>query len=147
MCGRMEKDMKKYNIAVVGATGMVGRTFLKVLEEMNLPAENYYLFASARSAGKTLKFMGKDYVVEELNEHSFDRSLLWLFSHRKNRRRRTGRQHAAPCKQGHFLRGARLFAACNPPRPMAITDKLIKKASAVAEAFFHLCYLSAALIK
>ena len=73
--------MKKYNIAVVGATGMVGRTFLKVLEEMNLPAENYYLFASARSAGKTLKFMGKDYVVEELNEHSFDRDIdIALFS-------------------------------------------------------------------
>ncbi len=64
--------MKKYNIAVVGATGMVGRTFLKVLEEKNLPVENYYLMASARSAGTTVKFMGKDYVVEELNEHSFD---------------------------------------------------------------------------
>ena len=38
--------MKKYNIAVVGATGMVGRTFLKVLEEKQLPVENYYLFAS-----------------------------------------------------------------------------------------------------
>lgn len=64
--------MKKYNIAVVGATGMVGRTFLKVLEEKNLPVENYYLLASARSAGTTLTFMGKEYVVEELNEHSFD---------------------------------------------------------------------------
>lgn len=73
--------MKKYNIAVVGATGMVGRTFLKVLEEMNLPAENYYLFASARSAGKTMQFMGRDYVVEELNEHSFDRDIdIALFS-------------------------------------------------------------------
>ena len=47
--------MKKYNIAVVGATGMVGRTFLKVLEEINLPVENYYLMASARSAGSTIK--------------------------------------------------------------------------------------------
>lgn len=64
--------MKKYNIAVVGATGMVGRTFLKVLEEKNLPVENYYLMASSRSAGTTVKFMGKDYVIEELNEHSFD---------------------------------------------------------------------------
>ena len=42
--------MKKYKIAVVGATGMVGRTFLKVLEEYNLDAD-YALFASARSAG------------------------------------------------------------------------------------------------
>lgn len=73
--------MKKYNIAVVGATGMVGRTFLKVLEEKQLPVENYYLFASARSAGSTIKFMGKDYVVEELTENSFDRDIdIALFS-------------------------------------------------------------------
>ena len=39
------------NIAVVGATGMVGRKMLQVLEERNLPVDNYYLFASARSAG------------------------------------------------------------------------------------------------
>lgn len=63
--------MKKYNIAVVGATGMVGRTFLKVLEEEKLPAENYYLLASARSAGKTIEFMGKDYVIHELTEEFF----------------------------------------------------------------------------
>ena len=64
--------MKKYNIAVVGATGMVGRKFLQVLEERQLPVENYYLFASARSAGKKVPFMGKEYVVEELTETCFD---------------------------------------------------------------------------
>ena len=64
--------MKKYNIAVVGATGMVGRKFLQVLEERTLPVENYYLFASKRSAGKTIKFMGKDYTVLELTETCFD---------------------------------------------------------------------------
>lgn len=64
--------MKKYNIAVVGATGMVGRKFLQVLEERKLPVENYYLFASKRSAGKTIKFMGKDYTVLELTETCFD---------------------------------------------------------------------------
>lgn len=73
--------MKKYNIAVVGATGMVGRTFLKVLEEINLPVENYYLMASARSAGKNVTFMGKDYTIEELTEHSFDKPIdIALFS-------------------------------------------------------------------
>ncbi|MBQ9997553.1 MAG: aspartate-semialdehyde dehydrogenase [Clostridia bacterium] len=73
--------MKKYNVAVVGATGMVGRTFLKVLEEKNLPVENYYLFSSARSAGSKIKFMGKEYVVEELTENSFDRGIdIALFS-------------------------------------------------------------------
>ncbi len=73
--------MKPLNYAVVGATGMVGRTFLKVLEEKNLPMKNFYLFASARSAGKTVTFMGKDYVVEELNANSFDRDIdIALFS-------------------------------------------------------------------
>ena len=62
--------MKKFNIAVVGATGMVGRKFLQVLEERNLPVDNYYLFASARSAGKQLDFFGKKYTVIELTEEN-----------------------------------------------------------------------------
>ncbi|MDD6308964.1 MAG: aspartate-semialdehyde dehydrogenase [Clostridia bacterium] len=73
--------MKKYKIAVVGATGMVGRTFLKVLEEYKLPAESYVLFSSAKSAGSTLKFMGEDYTVRELTETSFDEGFdIALFS-------------------------------------------------------------------
>lgn len=72
---------KKLNVAVVGATGMVGRTFLKVLEEKQLPVENYYLFASKKSAGSTLTFMGREYTVEELTETSFDRGIdIALFS-------------------------------------------------------------------
>ena len=43
--------MKKYNVAVVGATGLVGSTFLKLLYEYNFPIENLTLFASERSAG------------------------------------------------------------------------------------------------
>ncbi len=73
--------MKKINLAVVGATGMVGRTFLKVLEEKQLPIENFYVFASKRSAGSTITFNGKEYVVEELKEDSFDRGIdIALFS-------------------------------------------------------------------
>ena len=64
--------MKKFNIAVVGATGMVGRKFLQVLSERKLPVENYYLFASKRSAGKKVEFMGREYTVEELTETCFD---------------------------------------------------------------------------
>lgn len=72
---------KQYRVAVVGATGMVGRTFLKVLEEMKLPVEKYYLMASARSAGKSVEFMGKTYIIEELTEHSFDKKIdIALFS-------------------------------------------------------------------
>ncbi len=64
--------MRKLNVAVVGATGMVGRTFLKVLEERNFPINEFYVMASARSSGAELTFRGKTYVVEELKETSFD---------------------------------------------------------------------------
>lgn len=64
--------MKKVNVAVVGATGMVGNTFLKVLEERRFPIDKFYLFASAKSAGNEIEFNGKKYVVEELNEKAFD---------------------------------------------------------------------------
>lgn len=60
----------QYNVAVVGATGMVGNKFLEVLSERNFPINNLYLFASKKSAGKTLKFNDKDYVVEELKEEN-----------------------------------------------------------------------------
>lgn len=73
--------MKKVNLAVVGATGMVGRTFLKVLKERNFPINNLYLMASKRSAGTMLEYDGKEYVVEELTEHSFDKPIdIALFS-------------------------------------------------------------------
>jgi aspartate-semialdehyde dehydrogenase len=73
--------MKKINLAVVGVTGMVGRTFIKVLEEKNLPIDNFYIFASARSAGQKVMFKGKEYTVEELTETSFDRGIdIALFS-------------------------------------------------------------------
>ena len=62
--------MKKYNVAVVGATGLVGQTFLKVLKERNFPVEKLYLYASARSAGKTVNFIGKDYTVIELKDEN-----------------------------------------------------------------------------
>ena len=72
---------KKKNIAVVGATGSVGITFLKVLEEKDFPFENLYLMASKNSAGKEIAFRGKNYIVEELNEHSFDKPVdIALFS-------------------------------------------------------------------
>ncbi len=73
--------MKKYNIALVGATGMVGRTFIKVLEERKLPIDNICFFSSSRSAGSEIEFGEKVYKVEELNEHSFDRGFdIALFS-------------------------------------------------------------------
>ncbi len=63
--------MSKRRIAVVGATGMVGRMFLKVLEEHRIDAE-FTLLASAKSAGTALPFFGKEHIVEELKEDSFE---------------------------------------------------------------------------
>ena len=68
-------------VAIVGATGLVGTTFLKVLEERDLGITELYLFASKRSAGKEINFRGKKYIVEELTENSFDRGIdIALFS-------------------------------------------------------------------
>ena len=64
--------MKKIRLAIVGATGLVGRTVLKILEEKKLPISEYVLFASPKSAGKKIRFMDRDYIVQGLNELSFD---------------------------------------------------------------------------
>lgn len=73
--------MKKANIGIIGATGMVGRTFLKVLEERNFPIDNLYLFSSKKSAGSKVMFKNKEYIVEELKEDSFTKDIdIALFS-------------------------------------------------------------------
>lgn len=64
--------MKKYKLALVGSTGLVGRTACKVLEEKKLPISEYVFFASSKSAGSTIKFLGKEYIVRELKKDSFD---------------------------------------------------------------------------
>ncbi len=72
---------KKYNVAVVGATGLVGQTFLKVLKERNFPVENLYLYASARSAGKVVNWGGKEYTVIELKDENIKEDIdVALFS-------------------------------------------------------------------
>ena len=68
-------------VAVVGASGMVGRMFLKVLEEKKLNIDEYVLFTSERSAGEKVNFMGKEYEFQELTERSFDKKFDFaLFS-------------------------------------------------------------------
>lgn len=64
--------MKNYKLAIVGATGLVGRTALKVLEEKNFPNFEYKLFCSKKSAGTKVNFMKKEYIANELTENSFD---------------------------------------------------------------------------
>ncbi|MDR1953080.1 MAG: aspartate-semialdehyde dehydrogenase [Clostridiales Family XIII bacterium] len=77
----MSKYGGKPNLAIVGATGLVGGTFLKVLEQRGFPYGEVYMMASAKSAGKSVTFDGKSYTVEELTPHSFDKPIdIALFS-------------------------------------------------------------------
>lgn len=73
--------MKKLNVAVVGATGIVGRTILKILEERAFPINNLYLFASSKSKNTKVVFNNAEHVVEELNCTSFNKNIdIALFS-------------------------------------------------------------------
>ena len=64
--------MKEYNVAVLGATGAVGQEMLKVLEEYDVPVKKLLPLASAKSAGGYIKFKGKDVLIEEATEDSFE---------------------------------------------------------------------------
>jgi aspartate-semialdehyde dehydrogenase len=58
-----------FNIAIVGATGLVGRMFIKVLEERNFPVKSIRLFASERSAGSSIDFKNEKIIVEKLGQN------------------------------------------------------------------------------
>ena len=62
----------RYKVAIVGSTGLVGRTVLKVLEEKNFQNCTYTLFSSKKSAGTKLQFLGQNYIIQELTEDSFN---------------------------------------------------------------------------
>lgn len=72
--------MKKYNVAILGATGAVGQEFLNLIAERNFPFANLKLLASKRSAGKKIEFMGKTYIVEEATPDSFQDVQIALFA-------------------------------------------------------------------
>jgi len=72
--------MKKYNVAILGATGAVGQEFLNLIKERNFPFSTLKLLASSRSAGKVIEFMGKNYTVEEATDDSFKGIDIALFA-------------------------------------------------------------------
>lgn len=73
--------MEKYNLAIIGGTGLVGMTILKILEERMFPINNLYIFASHQSAGKKVTFQKEEYVIEELTKGSFEKEIdLALFA-------------------------------------------------------------------
>ncbi|MFQ3674934.1 MAG: aspartate-semialdehyde dehydrogenase, partial [Endomicrobiia bacterium] len=65
--------IKKYNVAVVGATGAVGQEMLKMLEKRNFPVEKIFPFASSRSKGKKVLFCKKEYDIIELTKVNVDK--------------------------------------------------------------------------
>ena len=71
---------EQYRVAIAGATGAVGVEFLRLLEERHFPISKLLLLASARSAGKTMRFDGRDVLVEELTENSFEKVDIAFFS-------------------------------------------------------------------
>lgn len=73
--------MKKNKLAIVGATGLVGQTILKVLEEKKLAIDEYVFFASHKSAGKKIQFLGNEYTIQELSHDSFNENFSYaIFS-------------------------------------------------------------------
>ena len=72
--------MKGYHIAVVGATGAVGAELLRVLEERSFPVASLRPIASARSAGKAVRFRDESFPVQELGNRSFDKIDIAFFS-------------------------------------------------------------------
>jgi len=68
------------NIAIVGATGAVGQEFMSIIDERKFAFSSLKMLASARSAGKSITFQGKEYPVEELTKDSFKRVDIALFS-------------------------------------------------------------------
>lgn len=71
---------KKYNVAVVGATGAVGETMLSILGQRNFPVGEVYALASSRSAGKRVPFKATNLVVEDLETFDFSKAQIGLFS-------------------------------------------------------------------
>lgn len=72
--------MKGYRIAIVGATGLVGQEFIKILEQRQFPISDIHLYASDRSAGKKLRFNGRDVPVKEMANDSFKGVDIAFFS-------------------------------------------------------------------
>ncbi|MEI8608423.1 aspartate-semialdehyde dehydrogenase [Enterovibrio norvegicus] len=69
-----------YDVAVLGATGAVGRTIIEVLEERKFPVRKLYLLASERSAGETIRFNGKSHLVRNVEDFDWSQVQIALFS-------------------------------------------------------------------
>jgi aspartate-semialdehyde dehydrogenase len=71
---------RSWNVAVLGATGLVGSTILSILEQRNFPVGEIFPLASARSVGRSIKFRGRDVPVIDVDTFDFKRAQIGLFS-------------------------------------------------------------------
>src|SRR5690606_19742859 len=71
---------KKYNVAILGATGAVGKTLVRILEQRKFPVDQLYLLASERSAGETISFNGRQVKVQNVADFDFSKAQLGLSS-------------------------------------------------------------------
>ena len=74
------KMSTKFNIAIAGATGNVGREIIQILEDKEFPVDQLYLLASSRSKGQAIEFRGEELIVEDLAEFDFSKVQIGLFS-------------------------------------------------------------------
>lgn len=110
---------KKYNVAVVGATGAVGKVMLEVLEERRFPIQSLKLLASERSAGKKVKFAGRQIPVETLSEKSFEGVQIALFSAGAERSRVFAPEAV---KSGATVIDNTSFFRMNPEVPLVVPE-------------------------
>jgi len=71
---------EKYNLAVVGATGNVGREVINILEQRDFPIDQLYLLASSRSKGQKINFKDQELIVQDLEDFDFSKVQIGLFS-------------------------------------------------------------------
>jgi aspartate-semialdehyde dehydrogenase len=107
------------NIAIVGVTGAVGQEFIKILEQRDFPVKSIKMLASSRSVGKTQKFKGKDYPVEELTEKSFEGVEIALFSAGASRSRQFA---AAAVKAGAVVVDNSSAFRMDPEIPLVVPE-------------------------
>jgi len=110
---------KKYNVAVVGATGAVGKVMLEVLEQRRFPLNQLRLLASEKSEGKKVKFSSQELPVETLTEQSFNGIEIALFSAGAERSRVFA---PAAVKSGAVVIDNTSYFRMNPEVPLVVPE-------------------------
>ena len=104
------------NIAIVGATGNVGRKTLEVLEKKELEIDNLYLVASSKSAGTKIKFRGKEHEVIDLDNFDFSKTKIIFFA----AGRKISEKFAEKASKNSFVIDNSSFFRMDPEVPLIV---------------------------